>query len=412
MQPCRFSEGLDVVNENKANADIFDSCRVNWSDHTTARGAEFLPADLSVAGAGTSSLEELEDKLDAATAQREEAEKRLDSAKEDYADALEEKSLLDGKILALNVEIYAQQQLIAGYETSISMLEDSIDSVEQQLEEQFEVLRMRIRVNHEDGGMNLLEILFDSEGLTDFFMRMDRYVRILEYDKQLFDNYSAEVETYTRQRDELQNLVNLLNSQLSELEARQSELTDELASADRLVATTESDLATAQQDYEKAYAAEQQYNSDREAKLAELQKTSNKSYVGGTLLWPLPTGNNKVSCGFGWRIHPVTGRQQFHNGIDIPAPYGTEIYAVNDGTVIEVSYNYGDGYYVTISHGGGIASFYSHVSRYLVSVGDTVTRGQVIAYVGTSGYVTGAHLNLNIYENGKAVNPLNYFNAG
>ncbi len=372
-----------------------------------------LPGELSLAGAGSSSaLEELEDKLSAATAQREEAERRLDSAKEDYADALEEKSLLDGKILALNNEIYAQQQLIAGYETSISMLEDSIDSVEQQLEEQFEVLRMRIRVNHEDGGMNLLEILFDSDGLTDFFMRMDRYIRMLEYDKQLFDNYSAEVETYTRQRDELQNLVNLLNSQLSELEARQSELTDELASADRLVATTESDLATAQQDYEKAYAAEQQYNSDREAKLAELQKTSNKSYVGGALLWPLPAGNNEVSCGFGWRIHPVTGRQQFHNGIDIPAPYGTEIYAVNDGTVIEVSYNYGDGYYVTISHGGGVASFYSHVSRYLVSVGDTVTRGQVIAYVGTSGYVTGAHLNLNIYENGKAVNPLNYFNAG
>lgn len=372
-----------------------------------------LPGELSLAGAGSSSaLEELEDKLSAATAQREEAEKRLDSAKEDYADALEEKSLLDGKILALNNEIYAQQQLIAGYETSITMLESSIDSVEQQLDVQLEVLRMRIRVNHEDGGMNLLEILFDSEGLTDFFMRMDRYVRILEYDKQLFDNYSAEVETYTRQRDELQNLVNLLDSQLSELEARQSELAYELASADQLVATAESDLATAQQDYEKAYAAEQQYNSDREAKLAELQKTSNKSYVGGTLLWPLPAGNNEVSCGFGWRIHPVTGRQQFHNGIDIPAPYGTEIYAVNDGTVIEVSYNYGDGYYVTISHGGGIASFYSHVSRYLVSVGDTVTRGQVIAYVGTSGYVTGAHLNLNIYENGKAVNPLNYFNAG
>ncbi len=372
-----------------------------------------LPGELSLAGAGSSSaLEELEDKLSAATAQREEAERRLDSAKEDYADALEEKSLLDGKILALNVEIYAQQQLIAGYETSISMLEDSIDSVEQQLEEQFEVLRMRIRVNHEDGGMNLLEILFDSEGLTDFFMRMDRYVRILEYDKQLFDNYQAQVDTYTRQRDELQSLVNQLDSQLSELEARQSELEDELANADQLVATTESDLNVAQQDYEKAYAAEQQYNFDREAKLAELQKTSNKSYVGGTFLWPLPAGNNEVSCGFGWRIHPVTGRQQFHNGIDIPAPYGTEIYAVNDGTVIEVSYNYGDGYYVTISHGGGIASFYSHVSRYLVSVGDTVTRGQVIAYVGTSGYVTGAHLNLNIYENGKAVNPLNYFNAG
>ena len=372
-----------------------------------------LPGETRVLGASSSyALEELEDKLSAATAQREEAEKRLDSAKEDYADALQEKSLIDGKILALNNEIYAQQQLIAGYETSIAMLQTEIDNTELKLGERYEVIRMRIRANYEDGGMNLLSILFDSDGLTDFFMRMDRYTRMLEYDKQLFDSYTSQVDKYTQQRDELQSLVNLLDGQLDELEARQNELETELANADQLVATTESDLNVAQQDYEKAYAAEQQYNSDREAKLAELQKTSNKSYVGGTFLWPLPAGNNEVSCGFGWRIHPVTGRQQFHNGIDIPAPYGTEIYAVNDGTVIEVSYNYGDGYYVTISHGGGIASFYSHVSRYLVSVGDTVTRGQVIAYVGTSGYVTGAHLNLNIYENGKAVNPLNYFNAG
>ena len=372
-----------------------------------------LPGEIRVLGASSSyALEELEDKLSAATAQREEAEKRLDSAKEDYADALQEKSLIDGKILALNNEIYAQQQLIAGYETSIAMLQTEIDNTELKLGERYEVIRMRIRANYEDGGMNLLSILFDSDGLTDFFMRMDRYTRMLEYDKQLFDSYTSQVDKYTQQRDELQSLVNLLDGQLDELELRQNELETELANADQLVATTESDLNVAQQDYEKAYAAEQQYNSDREAKLAELQKTSNKSYVGGALLWPLPAGNNEVSCGFGWRIHPVTGRQQFHNGIDIPAPYGTEIYAVNDGTVIEVSYNYGDGYYVTISHGGGVASFYSHVSRYLVSVGDTVTRGQVIAYVGTSGYVTGAHLNLNIYENGKAVNPLNYFNAG
>ena len=372
-----------------------------------------LPGETRVLGASSSyALEELEDKLSAATAQREEAEKRLDSAKEDYADALQEKSLIDGKILALNNEIYAQQQLIAGYETSIAMLQTEIDNTELKLGDRYEVIRMRIRANYEDGGMNLLSILFDSDGLTDFFMRMDRYTRMLEYDKQLFDSYTSQVDKYTQQRDELQSLVNLLDGQLDELELRQNELETELANADQLVATTESDLNVAQQDYEKAYAAEQQYNSDREAKLAELQKTSNKSYVGGTFLWPLPAGNNEVSCGFGWRIHPVTGRQQFHNGIDIPAPYGTEIYAVNDGTVIEVSYNYGDGYYVTISHGGGIASFYSHVSRYLVSVGDTVTRGQVIAYVGTSGYVTGAHLNLNIYENGKAVNPLNYFNAG
>ena len=131
--------------------------------------------------------------------------------------------------------------------------------------------------------------------------------------------------------------------------------------------------------------------------------------MGGVFKWPLPSKYEKVSCGFGWRIHPVTGKPQFHNGIDIPAPYGTAITAVGDGTVVEVSYNYADGYYVTVDHGGGIASFYSHVSKYAVKVGDKVKCGQTIAYVGMSGYATGYHLNLNIYKNSVAVNPLDYF---
>ena len=74
-----------------------------------------------------------------------------------------------------------------------------------------------------------------------------------------------------------------------------------------------------------------------------------------------------------------------------------------------MSYNYADGYYVTIDHGGGIASFYSHVSKYAVKVGDKVKCGQTIAYVGMSGYATGYHLNLNIYKDSVAVNPLDYF---
>ena len=210
-------------------------------------------------------------------------------------------------------------------------------------------------------------------------------------------------------RGELTETTNNLNAQMAELEVRRTELEADLAAAKQLVVTSENQLASAEKDLANVEQAEALYSKQRETLLAELAKTSNQKYVGGEFLWPLPQSYTRVSSGFGYRIHPVTGKPQHHNGIDIPAPYGTEIYAVNDGTVVECSYNYADGYYITVSHGGGIASFYSHLSRYRVNVGDKVVRGQVIANVGTSGYTTGAHLNLNVYENNVAVDPMKYF---
>ena len=211
------------------------------------------------------------------------------------------------------------------------------------------------------------------------------------------------------QKAELQKQIDENNAKVKADDERRAELEVSKKEAEKLVADAEKDVATAESTLANVEALEKQYGDERSKKLAELQKTTNSQYVGGVFKWPLPSKYEKVSCGFGWRIHPVTGKPQFHNGIDIPAPYGTAITAVGDGTVVEVSYNYADGYYVTVDHGGGIASFYSHVSKYAVKVGDKVKCGQTIAYVGMSGYATGYHLNLNIYKDSVAVNPLDYF---
>lgn len=372
----------------------------------------FILASSSIgfsAAVTTSELTALEDKLAAAIASRKSAEAAVADAESGYANALAKKQAIDNKIYALDIEIEAMVELIAGYNKQLEQKNIEIENENKKLDAAYNVVRERIRAKREDGNMDFLSVLLKADGLTELFTQIDRFTCMLDYDAKLLESYNHSIMQLQILKNELTYSKASLDEQMKTLEQRRSELDADLAKAKQLITASESTLASAEDILEKVAAAEEKYNKQREELLKSLEKTSNKSYVGGEFLWPLPSAYTKVSSGYGNRIHPVTGKPQFHQGIDIPAPYGTEIYAVNDGTVIECSYNYADGNYITVSHGGGIASFYSHLSRYRVKVGDKVTRGQIIANVGTSGYTTGAHLNLNIYENNTAVNPLNYF---
>ncbi len=363
----------------------------------------------SAASASSSELTALENKLAAATASREAAEAALADAETGYADALAKKQAIDNKIYTLDIEIEATVALISGYNKQIEEKNLEIAAENEKLDAAYNVVRERIRAKREDGNVDFISIILEADGLTEFFTQVDRFMCMLEYDEQLLQTYNDSIVNLEKLKAELTEAKAALDTQMKNLGERKNELETDRAAAKKLVATTENKLASAEADLENVTAMEEQYSKQREELLANLAKTTNQKYVGGEFLWPLPTAYMKISSGYGHRIHPVTGKPQFHRGIDIPAPYGTEIYAVNDGTVVECSYNYADGYYITISHGGGVASFYSHLSRYRVNVGDKVTRGQVIANVGTSGYTTGPHLNLNVYENNSAVDPVTYF---
>lgn len=125
--------------------------------------------------------------------------------------------------------------------------------------------------------------------------------------------------------------------------------------------------------------------------------------------WPVM---GPISSFFGKRISPFGWNEEFHEGIDIAAPYGTEIRAAGNGRVIFAGYKAVYGYTVIIDHGYGITSQYSHNSRILVKKGDQVVRDQVIAMVGNSGRSSGPHLHFGVYVNNEAVNPLNYLEGG
>lgn len=132
-------------------------------------------------------------------------------------------------------------------------------------------------------------------------------------------------------------------------------------------------------------------------------------FEGGELLFPV-SSYKRISSYYGYRSDPMTGVTKFHAGIDISANTGTDIYAVEDGTVtyagMHGTMTTGYGYMVEINHGGGITTRYAHCSKILVSKGQTVTKGQVIAKVGSTGKSTGPHLHFEVRKNGAPTDPL------
>ena len=113
----------------------------------------------------------------------------------------------------------------------------------------------------------------------------------------------------------------------------------------------------------------------------------------------------RISSGFGWRRHPVYKVRQFHTGIDIPDAKGTPVYATGNGVVIRKGYNSGYGNYIEIAHAGGFRSFYAHLSKTMISVGDSVSITQQIACVGNTGIATGCHLHYEVRKENRFLNP-------
>ncbi|HET8970881.1 MAG TPA: M23 family metallopeptidase [Candidatus Nanopelagicales bacterium] len=188
----------------------------------------------------------------------------------------------------------------------------------------------------------------------------------------------------------------------------------------RLVADRADALAAAQSRRARVKAQYEQYERYQQQVAEATRRAAQRAHDGagsgggggtpsgsGTLQWPIPGAG--TSGGVGWRVHPVYGYKSCHTGVDIRGWSGTPIHAAAAGTVLSVINGGAYGLHTVISHAGGLATMYAHQSRTAVRAGQQVGAGQVIGYVGSSGWATGPHLHFEVHVGGVPYDPMGWF---
>lgn len=313
---------------------------------------------------------------------------------------------LDMEIDGVQKDIDSIQYVIDEKQSEIDAANEKITGLNHDIERTKDKLGARLKVMYVYGSTSYLEIILSANSFSDLFARINAVKSIIRHDNNMIDNFSAQIT----ELEEAKALVEL--EQQEQIEARtildnqQSKLEKLRNEKNKVIKQLETDIAALEK-------AEKQKEKDAAALQSEINRALNKSsnkvvYTGnGKFAWP-SAASTRVTSEFGYRIHPIFGTKKLHRGMDIGAAAGTDVLAAEDGIVLTAGYNNSYGYYVTINHGSGYVTLYAHNSKLLVSSGQKVSRGQVIAKCGSTGNSTGPHIHFEVQVNGKLVNPRSY----
>lgn len=342
--------------------------------------------------------------------QRAELQKQLKAIQADKSKALDQKALLEQQINATQAEINNIAAQITQYDQLIAQKETELAATEEKERAQYELFCKRVREMEEQGEVSYWSILFSSDDFSDLLDNAMMVEEIMDYDNQVMNELIAIREQIEADKTALETARQEQKDAKAEQEAAKAELKSQQAQVDALIAEIsgqESQVKAAEAKLQAAANA-----ADAEIRAAERELASQIANVPSEsgFLWPLP-GRYNLSSLYGSRKHPVTGKANNHTGIDVPAPSGTPIQACKSGVVTTSTYNNSYGNYVVVSHSDGTSTLYAHMSRRNASKGQTVSQGQVIGYVGTTGSSTGNHLHLEIRVNGSRRDPINYFQS-
>ena len=378
------------------------------------------------------------DKMSEAEAQKKELQQErkelkdmLSDLENDKADIFAYIQKLDKKLDNVASKLEKTEEKIKKKKKNIKKLEKKIGVAETEINNQYENMKLRIKYMYEKGNDDYLDILLASGSLSDMLNRTEYIEKISEYDSKLLDNFILAKNELTQKKEELElekaNLTeqaNLLQEKKAALKVLEEKKKEEIIKYNANIEATQNALDENKNELERQekiiedeLLKEQRRIAEEERRRQELLQQQQAGQQGNTqvqpqvsvtgFIWPLAISGT-VTSEFGPRNSPTAGASSNHQGIDIGAASGTAILAANSGTVVTAKYNSAAGNYVMINHGGGVFTVYMHASALLVSEGQTVTKGQTIAKVGSTGVSTGPHLHFGVSVNGSYVNPRNY----
>ena len=371
-----------------------------------------LPAG-PVLAVSQSEIDALEEQRDELKAEREGMQAEIDALKDEQAGVLEQKRILDEQNEVYRQELELIEEQVSLYTRLVEEKAAELEKAMAAEDEQLATYRQHVRAMEENGKYTYLSIIFGSRSLSELMSNLDMIGEIMEADKRIYDQYTAARENAEEIKAEYEATLEQLNDKQAEYEAEKAELEEKIAEASAMISQLEEEISSNYELYLEVLAQEEALEGDIQSMIAELerQEAANSITSTGTYIWPLP-GYSPGSA-YGWRMHPIFHEMRFHAGEDIGAPSGTPILAADSGVATVIPDN-GNGYgnYIMINHGGGRVTLYAHMSAFAISGGATVTQGQVIGYVGSTGNSTGPHLHFEVRVNGATTDPKQYFNFG
>lgn len=307
-------------------------------------------------------------------------------------------------------------------ENDITLNERQLAEAQKRLEGRESVFYKRVRDIYINGRLSYLDVVIGSKDFSDFANRLEVLKRIIDSDITLINEIKKERADIEAHKQKLEadraKLVELEKAAL----AKQAEIEQKKAERNVVLQKAQNDRATAMQAIEELNASSAQVSAmlkERQAARAAAAAAAaaaaqssggqgaSDNWVQGTgqLGWPV---SGEITSPYGYRVHPIWGTTIYHSGIDIGVDEGTPVHAADGGVVVWSGWMGGYGYAVVIDHGNGLSTLYGHNSELAVDEGQSVAKGQVISYAGSTGNSTGPHVHFEVRVNGDPVDPMGY----
>ena len=307
-------------------------------------------------------------------------------------------------------------------ENDITLNERQLAEAQKRLEGRESVFYKRVRDIYINGRLSYLDVVIGSKDFSDFANRLEVLKRIIDSDITLINEIKKERADIEAHKQKLEadraKLVELEKSAL----AKQAEIEQKKAERNVVLQKAQNDRATAMQAIEELNASSAQVSAmlkERQAARAAAAAAAaaaaqssggqgaSDNWVQGTgqLGWPV---SGEITSPYCYRVHPIWGTTIYHSGIDIGVDEGTPVHAADGGVVVWSGWMGGYGYAVVIDHGNGLSTLYGHNSELAVDEGQSVAKGQVISYAGSTGNSTGPHVHFEVRVNGDPVDPMGY----
>ncbi len=388
---------------------------------------------LSAMAISQADIDALEDERQAIRDQQQLVIEQMDALEEEKASVIERKEALDMQNELNRQEIEIINEQIAVFDQMISDKEAELNEAIAAEEEQFEIYCGRVRAMEENSRWTYLSYVLKAGSLSEMLGRVRDIMDIVEHDQNLGDEYHAAREFVEEVKDEYEEIQVQQEEKKAELLEEKAELEEEIEKAFIMIQELEDDIEAYTDAYYENQLLEVEVNAKIEEKRKELEEWQRQqaalqqqqqqqqqrpsgstqpsvgTNTGGGYYWPVQSSTYITSC-FGYRVHPIFGTTKYHAGVDVAANSGATIGAAQAGTVGIAEYSSSYGYYVVVYHADGNSTLYAHMSSMAVSVGQSVSRGQTLGYVGSTGWSTGPHLHFEVRAGGGCVDPLSYYN--